>query len=56
MRDHLVRNAAGIETHPDRIAIRRTIVAMTILGPCRGLEEPPPSPPVGSSQQRADRR
>ena len=39
-----------------RAAIRRTIVAMTILGPCRGLEEPPPSPPVGSSQQGAGRR
>jgi hypothetical protein len=37
-------------------AVRRTIVAMTILGPCRGLEEPPPGPLVGSSQQGADRR
>jgi hypothetical protein len=26
-----------------RAAVRRAIVAMTILGPCRGLEEPPPT-------------
>ena len=25
-----------------RAAVRRAVVAMTILGPCRGLEEPPP--------------
>lgn len=37
-------------------AVRRAIVAMTILGLCRGLEEPPPSPPVGSTQQGAGRR
>jgi hypothetical protein len=37
-------------------AVRRAIVAMTILGPCRGLEEPPSSPPVGSPQQGAGRR
>jgi hypothetical protein len=37
-------------------AVRQAIVAMTILGPCRGLEEPPPSQPVGSSQQGARRR
>jgi hypothetical protein len=32
-----------------RAAVRRAIVAMAILGPCRGLEEPP-SQPVGSLQ------
>jgi hypothetical protein len=25
-----------------RVAARRAVVVMTILGPCRGLEEPPP--------------
>jgi len=25
-----------------RLAVRRAVVAMTILGPCRALEEPPP--------------
>ena len=33
-----------------RAAVRRAVVAMTILGPCRGLDEPtpvrPPSPPA----------
>jgi len=29
-----------------RAAVRRAVVAMTILGPCRGLEERPPSTPV----------
>ena len=28
-----------------RLAVRRAVVAMTILGPCRGLEEPPPMTP-----------
>jgi len=28
-----------------RAAVRRAVVAMTILGPCRGLEEPPPNLP-----------
>lgn len=28
-----------------RAAVRRAVVAMTILGPCRGLEEPPPTRP-----------
>ena len=35
-----------------RAAVRRAVVAMTILGPCRGLEEPapvrPPSQPAAS--------
>ena len=39
-----------------RAAVRRAIVAMVILGPCRGLEEPPPSRPVGSLQQGTRRR
>jgi hypothetical protein len=39
-----------------RAAVRRAIVAMAILGPCRGLEEPPPSQPMGSLQQGARRR
>ena len=26
-----------------RAGVRRAVVAMTILGPCRGLEEPPPT-------------
>jgi hypothetical protein len=26
-------------------AVRRAVIAMTILGPCRGLEEPPPDLP-----------
>ena len=29
-----------------RAGVRRAVVAMTILGPCRGLEEPPPITPV----------
>ena len=29
-----------------RAAVRRAVVAMTILGPCRGLEERPPAAPV----------
>ncbi len=29
-----------------RAAVRRAVVAMTILGPCRGLEEPPPNTPA----------
>jgi hypothetical protein len=29
-----------------RAAVRRAIVTMTILGPCRGLDERPPTPPV----------
>lgn len=40
----------------DRAAVRRAIVAMAILGRCRGLEEPPPSQPVGSLHQGARRR
>jgi len=39
-----------------RAAVRRAVVAMTILGPCRGLEEPPPGQPEGSLQQGARRR
>ena len=35
-----------------RAAVRRAIVAMTILGPCRGLEEPPPMPAVGPPPMR----
>jgi hypothetical protein len=29
-----------------RAAVRRAVVAMTILGPCRALEERPPTPPA----------
>jgi len=36
-----------------RAAVRRAIIAMNILGPCRGLEEPPPGQPEGSLQQGA---
>lgn len=32
-----------------RLAVRRAVVAMTILGPCRGLEEPPPMTPAPRS-------
>ena len=32
-------------------AVRRAVVAMTILGPCRGLEEPPPNPPARHSRR-----
>jgi hypothetical protein len=32
-----------------RAAVRRAVVAMTILGPCRALEERPPDVPVGLS-------
>jgi len=32
-----------------RAAVRRAVVAMTILGPCRGLEEPPPMTPTPRS-------
>jgi hypothetical protein len=39
-----------------RVAVRRAVVAMTILGPCRALEEPPSSQPVGSLQQGIRRR
>jgi hypothetical protein len=39
-----------------RAAVRRAIIAMNILGPCRGLEEPPPGQPEGSLQQGARRR
>jgi hypothetical protein len=28
-----------------RAAVRRAVVAMTILGPCRAMEEQPPMPP-----------
>jgi hypothetical protein len=38
-----------------RAAVRRAIIAMNILGPCRGLEEPPPGQPEGSLQQGARR-
>ena len=47
------RRAAPLGGRP---AVRRAIVAMVILGPCRGLEEPPPRQPVGSPQQGARRR
>jgi hypothetical protein len=39
-----------------RAAVRRAIIAMSILGPCRGLEEPPPGQPEGSPQPGARRR
>ena len=29
-----------------RLAVRRAVVALTILGPCRGLDERPPTPPA----------
>lgn len=32
-----------------RLAVRRAVVAMTILGPCRGLEESPPMTPAPRS-------
>jgi hypothetical protein len=39
-----------------RAAVRRAVIAMTILGPCRALEEPPSSQPVGPLQQGTRRR
>jgi len=32
-----------------RAAVRRAVVALTILGPCRALEEHPPTPPARPS-------
>jgi hypothetical protein len=39
-----------------RAAVRKAVVAMTILAPCRGLEDPPPSQPVSSLPQGVRRR
>ena len=35
-----------------RAAVRRAVVAMTILGPCRGLEEPAPRRPPSQPASR----
>ncbi len=35
-----------------RAAVRKAVVAMTILGPCRGLEDPPPMTPAHRSSSR----
>lgn len=39
-----------------RAAVRRAVVAMTILGPCRGLEDPPPMTPARPPLQLPSRR
>jgi hypothetical protein len=35
-----------------RAAVRKAVVAMTILGPCRGLEDPPSTTPAHRSSSR----